>query len=304
MAEHQLGKAETLLQEGQMQRIELEGKSILLARVAGTYYALGGKCTHYGAPLDEGVLKGTTLICPWHHACFDVRSGLRLEPPALNNLPRYPTRIEGGEVMVTLPHDNQTQPQGKADPGDGRHFVIVGGGAAGGAAAEELRQAGFTGRITLINSGPDVPIDRPNLSKDYLDGHAAPEWIPLRGQDWYAERDIALRLDTRVTHVDVEGHQIHMNQGNAIHYDKLLLATGAVPRQLRNVPGMDLAGVYTLAQPGRRGPDHSSRRKWQTRGRHWGQLHWDGSRRFAGGRARRERHGRGPRRCALRHPLW
>ena len=128
MAEHQIGRADDLLQDGQMQRIELEGKAILLARVDGEYHAFGAKCTHYGAPLDEGVLKGHRLICPWHHACFDVRSGLRLEPPALNNLPRYPTRIEAGSVLVTLPHDNQTQPQGQASPTDQRHFVIVGGG--------------------------------------------------------------------------------------------------------------------------------------------------------------------------------
>ncbi len=246
MAEHRVGRAESLLQDGQMQRIELEGKPIVLARVQGEYYAFGGKCTHYGGPLDKGVLKGYSLICPWHHACFDIRSGLRLEPPALNDLPHYPVHIEDGDVTVTIPHTNETEPQGKVNPADSRHFVIVGGGAAGNAAAEELRRAGFEGRITVVSAAPNVPIDRPNLSKDYLDGHAKPEWIPLRSPEWYAERDIELLLGTHITRIDPEAHTIDSNQGTLLHYDKLLLATGGTPRQLNNVPGAELNGIYTL----------------------------------------------------------
>src|SRR5688572_28539432 len=125
MAEHLLGLADTLLRDGEMQPFELEGKSVLLLRVSGQYHATGGKCTHYGAPLHEGVLRGHTVICPWRHAYFDVRSGERLEPPALNNLARYPVRVENGTVVVTLPHDNSTQPQGKAEPCVQETFVIV-----------------------------------------------------------------------------------------------------------------------------------------------------------------------------------
>lgn len=246
MAVHQVGRAENLLQDGEMLRIDLEGTRVVLARAQGEYYAFGAKCTHYGAPLDKGVLKGHTLICPWHHACFDIRSGERLEPPALNDLPHYPVHIEDGMVTVTVPHDNKVQPQGKADPADPRHFVIVGGGAAGSAAAEELRRAGFVGRITLLSAAPDVPVDRPNLSKDYLDGHAKPEWMPLRGRDWYAGRDIALLLDTPVTRIDLEARNVHTGQGAPIHYDKLLLATGGTPRRLKGVPGADLSGIYYL----------------------------------------------------------
>src|SRR5690606_34961118 len=167
MAEHSLGQAETLLREGQMQPFELEGKAVLLARVDGQYYATGGKCAHYSAPLHEGVLSGHTVMCPWHHACYDIRSGARLEPPALNDLAHYAVRIENGEVLVTLPQDNVTAPQGKADPGVEQTFVIIGGGAAGSAAAEMLRRAHFAGKIILLSAVPTVPVDRPNLSKDY-----------------------------------------------------------------------------------------------------------------------------------------
>lgn len=246
MAEHNVGSFTTLLKNGEMKRIELEEKPVVIARFAEEYYAFGGKCSHYGGPLNEGVLKGYTVMCPWHHACFDIRSGVRLEPPAYNDLPRYPVRVEDGNVLVTLPHDNEREPQGKADGSDNRTFVIAGGGAGGNAAAEELRRAGFRGKIVILSDVPEPPVDRPNLSKDYLDGHAKPEWIPLRGKDWYAQRDIELRLNTRVQSIDPQAHTVTPEIGEPIHYDKLLLATGGKPRQLSNVPGADLRGVYTL----------------------------------------------------------
>ncbi|MBA3874632.1 MAG: FAD-dependent oxidoreductase [Anaerolineae bacterium] len=246
MAEHKLGQADTLLQEGQMRRFDLEDKPVLLARVNGQYYATSDKCTHYGGPLHEGALRGYTVMCPWHHACFNVRSGERVEPPALNDLPHYPLRIDNGSVIVTLPHDNETNPQGKADPAVKETIVIVGGGAAGNAAAETLRREKFAGKIIMLSAVADLPIDRPNLSKDYLDGHAKPEWMPLRSEKWYAERDIELRLNTRVTGIDFTAHTVSTAQGDSLHYGKLLLATGAVARQLRNTPGADLSGIYTL----------------------------------------------------------
>ncbi|HEY7711407.1 MAG TPA: FAD-dependent oxidoreductase [Candidatus Entotheonella sp.] len=246
MAEHPLGQADTLLQEGQMQPFELEGKPVLLARVDGQYYASSGKCAHYGAPLHEGLLRGHAVMCPWHHACYDVRSGARLEPPALNDLAHYPVRIEDGVVLVTLPHDNAVAPQGKADPAIQQTFVIVGGGAAGNAAAEALRRGNFKGKIILVSAVSNVPVDRPNLSKDYLDGHAKPEWMPLRDEGWYAQRDIDLRLNMQVMRLDLAAHTLYLDQGEPLRYDKLLLATGATARHLRNTPGADLEGIYTL----------------------------------------------------------
>jgi NADPH-dependent 2,4-dienoyl-CoA reductase/sulfur reductase-like enzyme/nitrite reductase/ring-hydroxylating ferredoxin subunit len=244
MAEHSLGQVDTLLQDGQMKSFDLEGKAVLLARVEGEYYATGGKCAHYGAPLQDGLLHGHQVMCPWHHACYDIRSGTRLEPPALNDLAHYPVRIENGSVMVTLPNDNVTAPQGKATTE--QTFVIIGGGAAGSAAAETLRRANFGGKIIILSAVSDVPVDRPNLSKDYLDGHAKPEWMPLRSADWYAQRDIDLRLNTQVTGLDLDGHTITLAGDEPLHYDKLLLATGANPRRLRDTPGTDMEGIYTL----------------------------------------------------------
>ncbi len=247
MAEHRVGQVSTLLQNGQMKRVELEGQPVVLARVDGQYHAFGATCTHYGGPLDEGVLRGHTVMCPWHHACFDIRSGLRLEPPALNDLPHYPVRVDGDQVVVTLPQDNESEPHGKASADDNRTFVIVGGGSAGNSAAEELRRNGYQGKIVMLSGVNTVPVDRPNLSKDYLAAKADPAWIPLRGDEsWYTSRDIDLRLNTTVNRVDPKAHTVITDRGESIHYDKLLLATGGTPRHLNATPGADLEGLYTL----------------------------------------------------------
>lgn len=235
----------TPLGEGAMMRVEMEGKPAILARVEGEVYAFRATCTHYGGPLDEGVLHGHTVMCPLHHACFDIRGGRRLEPPALADLPCYPVRMEGGQAVVTFPSSAATGPLPQTSAGDPPVFVIIGGGAAGEAAAEELRRQGFQGRVVMLSSVPELPVDRPNLSKDYLDGHAKPEWLPLRGQGWFDGQSIELRLNTRAVGVDPAAHTVRLDDGSTLRYDKLLLASGAEPRRL-SVPGADLAGVYTL----------------------------------------------------------
>lgn len=244
MSEYRVDLGMQSIQDGEMLRLDLDGSAVVLARVDGELYAFRAACTHYGGPLDKGVLKGHTVMCPWHHACFDIRSGLRLEPPALNDLPTYPIRMEGREVVITIPDSPSSQPEPEAAP-DPQSFVIIGGGAVGNAAAEELRRAGFGGKITLISAVPQVPVDRPNLSKDYLDGHAKPEWMPLRDAGWYSGHNIELRLNTRVTAIDPSVHGITLEDGSTVQYDSLLLATGAEPRQLK-VPGIGLSGVFTL----------------------------------------------------------
>jgi apoptosis-inducing factor 3 len=242
MAEHQIDLASQPMRDGEMRRLELEGKGVVLAHVEGQYYAFRAGCTHYGGPLNEGVLKSHTIMCPWHHACFDIRNGSRMEPPALNNLPTYTVRTEGQQVFVAL--ESPSQPVAENQP-DNRHFVIIGGGAGGNAAAEALRRVGFQGKVTIISAVPEVPIDRPNLSKDYLDGHAKSEWMPLRDKNWYEQRNIELLLNTKVVAINPQSHSITLADNNSIQYDKLLLATGGTPRRL-NVAGMDLANVFTL----------------------------------------------------------
>jgi 3-phenylpropionate/trans-cinnamate dioxygenase ferredoxin reductase subunit len=123
--------------------------------------------------------------------------------------------------------------------------VIVGAGAAGALAAETLRDEGFEGRVTLLETEPNGPVDRPNLSKDYLAGHAPEEWIPLRSAEFYEERGIELRVDTRVEGIDAQAKTLRLTGGEELGWDALLLATGATPMRLP-VPGAHLPHVFTL----------------------------------------------------------
>jgi 3-phenylpropionate/trans-cinnamate dioxygenase ferredoxin reductase subunit len=239
--------AEGLLVEalapGEMIEGTYEGARVLLARVGNDFYAVGAECTHYGAPLCEGLLRGTTLLCPWHHARFDVRSGHATSPPALSGLQRYRSSVDGGRVRVLGPAAPVREARRPARHPDS--VVIVGAGAAGALAAETLRDEGFEGRVTLLETEPNGPVDRPNLSKDYLAGHAPEEWIPLRSAEFHEERGIELRVDTRVEAIDANAKTLRLAGGEELGWDALLLATGATPVRLR-VPGADLPHVFTL----------------------------------------------------------
>src|ERR1044072_698680 len=194
------------LKDGEMKQVSLAGTDILLARVKGEYHAVGAHCTHYGAPLVEGALNGDRIICPWHHACFNAATGDVAEPPALDSLPCYEVRAEGEHIIVSLPDettDRRTPAMTRRDSSaDARTFVILGGGAAGYAAAQALREDGFKGRVLMITREDRTPYDRPNLSKDYLQGHAEPEWMPLRAEEFFAEHDIEGLREKEVIRVD------------------------------------------------------------------------------------------------------
>ena len=234
---------------GEMKEIKIGETPVLLARVDDKCYAIGAHCTHYGAPLAEGALVGDRIICPWHHACFNARNGNLEEPPALDSLANYGVRIEGDEIFVDVADpsvDRRTpemaQPDRVEDP---RDFVIIGGGAAGYMAAQTLREDGFRGRIRIITRESQTPYDRPNLSKDYLHGHAEPEWIPLRGDDFYEQHGIEMLLQKDVVNVDVERKVIEFSDGDDCSYDSLLVATGGVPRSL-DLPGADMRNIFAL----------------------------------------------------------
>src|SRR5262245_7003930 len=132
------------LEDGEMKQVDAGGTNILLARVNGKYHAVGAICPHYGGPLAEGALCGERVICPWHHASFDVRTGDLLEPPAFDALPRYEVKTEGESVIVAVPdeaEDRRTPPMAKRDSQqDERAFVILGGGAAGDMAERAVRE--------------------------------------------------------------------------------------------------------------------------------------------------------------------
>ncbi|WP_378940912.1 FAD-dependent oxidoreductase [Mesorhizobium sp. ANAO-SY3R2] len=224
------------------------GEAVLLARVGDDVLAVGGLCTHYGAPLGHGIVVGDTVRCPWHHACFDLRTGEALGAPAFDPLQRWRVERRDDRVFVTgkLPTEEHDAPLSQSDAAcqQGR-FVIVGGGAAGFAAAEMLRRRQFAGEITMLSSDQDGPYDRPNLSKDYLAGTAPEAWVPLRTLEFYAENKIDLQLRTTVERIDVMSRAVIAADGRVFPFDRLLLATGAEPVRLP-IAGADRDHVFTL----------------------------------------------------------
>lgn len=248
----------SLIPDGGMLLGHALGEPVLLVRQGDDIFAIGAICTHYGAPLADGLLVGDTIRCPWHHACFKLRTGEPVRAPALDPVSRW--RVEAvrdvarqftpvdkpvGAVFVREklePVERQAQPSSAALP---QSVVIVGGGAAGNAAAEMLRREGYVGRLTMLSADKTVPCDRPNLSKGFLAGTAPPTSNPLRSPEFYEQHKIDLKLNAQVATIDTSGRAVHLADGTRHDYDALLLATGADPVRL-DLPGVDLPHVHYL----------------------------------------------------------
>ncbi|HYV89700.1 MAG TPA: FAD-dependent oxidoreductase, partial [Candidatus Polarisedimenticolia bacterium] len=193
--------------------------------------------------LADGVVNADGLHCPWHHALFDLETGEARHAPAIGPLGCWAVEQRDGKVFVGEkqdPAERRTPRQKGPD-----HIVIVGGGAAGFAAAEMLRRQGYKRNLIMLSNDSAGPVDRPNLSKDYLAGKAPEEWVPLRGDDFYTENEIDLRLETTVAAINPGAHEIVLSNGAPLAYDRLLLATGAEPNPPA-VPGGDLPHVRLL----------------------------------------------------------
>ena len=240
-----LGVPLASLPEGAMLQGHAGGEAVLLVRRGGTLFAVGALCTHYGAPLADGLLVGETIRCPWHHACFSLRTGGVLRAPARDPLPRWRVEESLGVAYVREKRHEPVSATPQVLPEMPESVVIVGGGAAGNAAAETLRREGYAGRITLLSADRDLPCDRPNLSKNYLAGTASEDWIPLRSEAFYGEHEIDLRLDARVVAIDVANRKVVLADGGRQAYGGLLLATGARPVAL-DIPGAELGHVHYL----------------------------------------------------------
>jgi NADPH-dependent 2,4-dienoyl-CoA reductase/sulfur reductase-like enzyme/nitrite reductase/ring-hydroxylating ferredoxin subunit len=229
--------------DGAMLQGHANGEAVLLVRRGDSFLAVGATCTHYGGPLAEGLLVGNEVHCPWHHACFDVRTGEAVRAPALNALACFKVEQKDGRVFVTGKDERTRLPVApKTVPSS---VVVVGAGAAGNAAAEMLRRRGYDGKITLVGKDADDPVDRPNLSKDYLAGNAPEEWIPVRGADFYAEQKIDRLTGVEARAIDTKARTVTLSDGRSLAFGALLLATGADPVKLP-LPGADLPHVHCL----------------------------------------------------------
>ncbi|WP_024506616.1 apoptosis inducing factor family protein [Bradyrhizobium sp. ARR65] len=223
-------------------------EQVLLIQLGSEILAIDAFCSHYHGPLAEGLVVGDTIRCPWHHACFALRSGEAVRPPALNALAIWQVERESDRIFV---YRKREEPK-EAPPATSRRagglpdrIVVVGGGAAGFAAAEMLRREGFASLITMISDDGAPPVDRPNLSKDYLAGQAPEDWVPLRPDDFYADVGIELRLNTSAASIDLKERKVVLANGGLVPFDRLLLATGAEPVRLQ-IPGADQPHVHML----------------------------------------------------------
>jgi len=220
-------------------------EEVLLVRRGPDIYAVGAHCTHYHGPLGEGLLVDGTVRCPWHHARFDLSTGEAIAAPAFDALSCWQVEQRDGKIFVQTKKQAPKQPRIKPAGTAPEKIVIVGGGAAAFAAAEMLRRHGYQGSITMLSDDDAPPVDRPNLSKDYLAGTAAPDWVPLRPENFYADNEIDLRLKATVERIDVARRAVALAGGERLSYDRLLLATGAEPVKL-SIPGADAPHVHTL----------------------------------------------------------
>ena len=234
-----------LLADGAMLLGHIGQDPVILARSGGEVFAIGATCTHYGGPLAEGLLVGDTVRCPWHHACFSMRTGEAVRAPALNPVACWSVETIDGRHFVRGRHELPSRAARLSSAGTPASIVILGGGAAAEAALETLRREGYGGRITVLSADSAAPYDRPNLSKDFLAGTASEEWIPLRDSEFYRENDIDLRLGVRATAIDTNAALVRTADGDSLSYGALLIATGAEPVRL-DIPGADLSHVHYL----------------------------------------------------------
>jgi NADPH-dependent 2,4-dienoyl-CoA reductase/sulfur reductase-like enzyme/nitrite reductase/ring-hydroxylating ferredoxin subunit len=236
------GAALDQLAEGKPLLGHFEGEPVIVVRQGEEIFALGAVCSHYGGPLAEGLVVGETVRCPWHHARFDLRTGEASGAPALNPLSCFEVRRAGGKVTIA---GKKTVDFRVACPLQPSSVVAIGAGAAGAACVDMLRAKGYAGPVTLAGDEEPGPVDRPNLSKDYLAGAASEDWIPLRTREYYESIHVELVTGDPVVGISPAGHRVSLRSGRTLDYGKLLLATGAEPGSLP-IEGANLPHVFRL----------------------------------------------------------
>ena len=206
--------------------------------------ALDAACTHRGAQLPTGLRVGDSVVCPFHHACFDLRNGEALHAPAIEPLGAWEVAVDGDRVTVSGPPEPGQPTRVDNDRGVTR-VVVVGGGAGGFAAVERLRRVGYRGSLALVSAEPGLPLDRPELSKSYLSGGRQATDLPLKSVEWYAEHDVDTHLGVTATALDLAERTVSLSDGTELAYDALVLSTGAAPVR-PNLPGFDRPDVLVL----------------------------------------------------------
>ena len=243
MSEHVIGAVDDF-SNGDMKEFSLEGKTILVVKTRDQFYAIDGKCSHYGAPLIKGAISGSKVICPWHHACFNVKNGCMEEPPAIDDLESYPVKEKDGGLIVNLQPLEKDKPAKYAVETE-ENYVIVGGGNSAFFAAKSLRENGYKGKITILSRESHLPYDRIKCSKGFPEGGLDARDIYLKEESFYEDYAIDIKLNHKVSGVNTNTKTVTSTSGIEIPYDKVLIATGGKVRKL-TVPGSNLKNVQTI----------------------------------------------------------
>ena len=234
------------LEDGQITSFSIDGTSVVLVKDGDAVHALGGKCPHKEAPMEQGAFcrteKGSVLVCPWHKAVFDAVDGSLIEPLALDPLPRYPVEVVDGRVLVG------TDPMAREVPAlrqEDESVLILGAGAAGVTAAVTLRQEGFAGKITMVTEEKHRPYDRTALSKTVLLSDPEKAHAPsLKSESFYGQNQISLKHAT-ILSFDPQTRVAALSDETTLTADHVLIATGSRSQSL-DIPGGDLKRVFTL----------------------------------------------------------
>jgi len=260
MATHTVELPASEVKDGQMKEVDFgaEDQKVLVSRIGDKVYATSAFCTHYGAPLVKGVLASNGRVtCPWHSACFDVKTGDIEDGPGRDALHCFRAVLsdDKSKITVTAPIEKTKKANKERLPflrskynaseaaSAGKGVVIVGGGAGGLSVAESLREHGYAGPVTMFTKEKNAPIDRTKLSKSLLDDPSKLEWRPASVlKDTFG---ITLREGTAITAVDTASKVVTVEGGETVGYDKLVLAPGSWPSRLP-IPGADFENVFTL----------------------------------------------------------
>uniref|UniRef100_A0A0A9WCY1 Apoptosis-inducing factor 3 n=2 Tax=Lygus hesperus TaxID=30085 RepID=A0A0A9WCY1_LYGHE len=242
-------KASDIPENGmQVVNLDSEENKILVVKQNGQICAMGTKCSHYGAPLVNGALGNGRVRCPWHGACFNIKTGDIEDFPGLDSVPTYQVEVTpSGDVKVKarksdLTAQKRLKQMAKRDPNNNNTFVIVGSGAAGLVCAETLRQEGFSGKVVLVTAEKYLPYDRVKLSK-FLDSTA--DKIQLRPAAFYKEHGIETMTECPATGLDTEAKKLKLSNGDHLSYSSIFIATGSIPRR-PDLPGVNLTNIFTL----------------------------------------------------------
>lgn len=232
----------TEIEEGRPRLFVYGQDRVLVYRSGDAVTAVLAECTHHSGALEEGMLLDHVLTCPWHGSQFDLRTASCKSPPALHNLLQFDTKTKDGMLLLKRKKREDVSVHLRGESGT---YLIIGNGAAGLAAAVTLRREGFDGRLIIVTAEMYTPYDRPRLSKDYLSGESDRNSIFLPFEEYFRQTRIELLMGRQVAQVDPEERQIVFMDGDYLLYDKLLIATGGIPRT-PVIPGTDLKNFFLL----------------------------------------------------------